>query len=137
VILSAGADSPRHQEAPHLQATTALEGAEELRAEATILEYTPERVLIRASTRAPGYLVLSDTYYPGWTAEVDGQTATIQRADLMLRAVYLEPGEHRVEFRFQPASLRLGIWVSGVALVAWLAGMASLWGRRRKTPPAN
>jgi len=80
--------------------------------------YQAEYVRLRAMTAAEGYLVLSDSYYPGWTARVDGRPVGIRRADIALRAVAVPPGEHVVEFSFAPLSWRLGLVVSGVA---WLA----------------
>jgi uncharacterized membrane protein YfhO len=80
--------------------------------------YEPERVEIRATLAQPGLLVLADTYYPGWTAEVDGQAAEIVPADLYLRGVALDAGDHTVVLRFRPASVRIGLTVS---LVAWMA----------------
>ncbi|MDH7485792.1 MAG: YfhO family protein [Anaerolineae bacterium] len=85
--------------------------------------YEPERVVVRAALAEPGYLVLSDTYYPGWQAWVDGQPAAILRANLLFRAVALEAGEHVVEFRYRPASLRWGVGISLAALAVLLAGL--------------
>jgi hypothetical protein len=65
----------------------------------------PGRVELMASSTAGGLLVLHDTYYPGWVAQVDGQTVPIRRADTLFRAVELPPGAHRVTFRFVPFSL--------------------------------
>ena len=85
--------------------------------------YEPEKVVVRAALAEPGYLVLSDTYYPGWEAWVDGQPAAILRADLLFRAVALEAGEHVVEFRYRPASLRWGAGISLAALAVLVAGL--------------
>jgi hypothetical protein len=100
-------------------------------ASAQIVRYAPEEVVIDAATDAPGYLLLTDTFYPGWRATVDGQPAEILRADGMFRAVQLEPGDHRVEFHYRPDSVRWGTWTSLGALLLWLGGLAwSLWRRR-------
>jgi len=85
--------------------------------------YEPERVVVRAILVEPGYLVLSDTHYPGWKAWVDGEPAVILRANLLFRAVALGAGEHVVEFRYQPASLRWGAAISLAALALLLAGL--------------
>jgi hypothetical protein len=77
-----------------------------------ITRYEPERVTIDVTTDEPAYLLLTDTYYPGWQALIDGRPAPILRADLMFRAVLLEAGRHTVEFRYEPASVRTGLWVS-------------------------
>ncbi|HVM62087.1 MAG TPA: YfhO family protein [Verrucomicrobiae bacterium] len=76
-----------------------------------------------------GAVLLSDTYYPGWHATVDGVPAPIYRADYVLRAVFVTPGEHEVEFRYEPLSFRLGAAMSGVTVivvaVAWL--VSKMW----------
>jgi hypothetical protein len=90
------------------------------RSQVDLLAYEPEEVRLRAQLDQPGYLVLTDTYYPGWVAEVDGQPAPISRADIYFRAVSLPAGDHQVTFRFEPTSVRLGL---GVGLGAWC-----LWG---------
>ncbi len=81
---------------------------------AVITGYTPENVSIKA-TVAPhsgGFLILSDTYYPGWHVFVDDKRSNILCADYILRAVYLTQGEHLVEFRYSPFSFRLGSAIS-------------------------
>ncbi|MCX7854433.1 MAG: YfhO family protein [Anaerolineae bacterium] len=88
-----------------------------------ITAYEPERVEIEVELTAPGYLVLTDADYPGWRAWVDGEEVPIVTADLLFRAIYLDPGRHRVEFRFQPRSLWLGGALSLGALVGITAGV--------------
>ncbi|MGD2144146.1 MAG: YfhO family protein [Anaerolineae bacterium] len=90
---------------------------------ATITEYQPERVVIEAKLDQPGYLLITDAWYPGWRASVDGETASLCRADLLFRAVALGRGEHRVVLAFRPAGQRLGVVVGGLGLAA-LAVMA-------------
>jgi hypothetical protein len=102
---------------------------------AEITSYEPERIEVQARLDAPGYLVLTDAYYPGWTVEVDGQPAPLLRADLYFRAVALDAGEHQVAFRFQPTTVRWGLTMS---LIAWLglvlgvAVVALYIGRKRR-----
>jgi len=89
-----------------------------------IRRYAPERIELDVSTRSSAYLVLTDSYYPGWRAWVDGQPAPILRADLLFRAVQVPAGEHHVRFAFQPSSLRWGALISlltGLAVLVWLA----------------
>ncbi len=88
-----------------------------------IVSYKPERVEITATLASSGWLVLSDTYYPGWQATVDGQPAEISQANVMFRAVALSAGEHTVLFEFKPRSLQIGAWVSGMTLVGLLIGL--------------
>ena len=88
---------------------------------------------MRLEASGPGYLVTTDVWAPGWQAEVDGRSAPLLRANGGLhRAVWLEPGEHRVRLFFAPASLTRGRWVSGIALGLVLA--VFLWGARGWRP---
>ncbi len=63
-------------------------------------------------------LFLSDTYYPGWKAFVDGAEQPIYRADFVLRAVSVPSGVHTVRFVYDPLSWKLGLALSGFGLVA-------------------
>jgi len=88
----------------------------------------PTRVVV--DTKGGGWLLLTDAFYPGWQAWVDGTPARIYQADYVLRAVPLGPGPHRVEFRYQPGSFRTGFWVSGLAWAATLLAAVGLAWRR-------
>ncbi len=86
---------------------------------ATIRDYRPNRVVVEVTLDRPGYLVLTDTWYPGWAAEDNGQPTAIVQANCVGRAVPLHAGRHRVVFRYRGAGLRIGMLISGMAL-AWL-----------------
>jgi uncharacterized membrane protein YfhO len=86
--------------------------------------------VLEASARAPGYLVLFDSFAPGSEAAVDGKPTKIRRADLCFRAVPLDPGRHLVEFRYRPATFRAGLGLSAIGVAA-LAVLA-LVGRRER-----
>ena len=83
--------------------------------------YAAERVEIEVETDAPGYLVLTDAWYPGWEVSIDSEPGVIQRADLLFRAVAVDAGSHRVVFSFHPLSLRIGAIASLVGLVGLAA----------------
>jgi len=83
-----------------------------------IATYEINRVVIEASLQYPGYLILSDTFYPGWVAYVDGAKKEIVRANYVLRAVALDEGEQRIEFVFRPASFLIGAAISVTTLSA-------------------
>jgi hypothetical protein len=86
-----------------------------------IREYQPEFVRLAAKTDRPGYLVLLDSWYPGWKASVDGQTVPIYRGNFLFRAIPIDPGEHSVVFEFYPLSLIIGVMVSILCLVGSVA----------------
>jgi len=99
--------------------------AEPWREFACVTYYTPERVEIDVVAEAPGYLVLTDAWYPGWEATVDGEPAPVHRADLLFRAVFLDAGHHSVVFAFRPVSLLAGAAISLVGLVGLAGAMLS------------
>jgi membrane protein YfhO len=94
--------------------------------DATIIPAPGARGALEIAVRAcqPGYLVVTDAYYPGWRAEVDGREAKLVRADYALRAVALSAGNHQVVLRYQPMSFAIGV---GLSAVAWLAFAAVFW----------
>lgn len=78
-----------------------------------ITSYTPNRIVIEASVLGkPKFLVLTDTYYPGWKVSVDGKKEKLLAADYIFRAVYLEPGEHIITFIFSPFSFKFGVFLT-------------------------
>jgi hypothetical protein len=88
-------------------------------ATATISAYTPLAVTVATAADKTTLLVLTDTYYPGWTAVVDGKNSPIYRADYAFRAVPVPAGNHSVEFRYRPQSFSSGLAIaSGAALLA-------------------
>ncbi len=72
---------------------------------ARIVRYHAGEVHIEAEAAAAGYLLLTDAYYPGWQASVNGAPVPIVRADVMFRAVQIEAGLNTVVFRYHPAWL--------------------------------
>jgi uncharacterized membrane protein YfhO len=72
-------------------------------------------------------VVLSDNFYPGWIATVDGQPARIWEAYTAIRGVEVEAGSHRIEMHYRPLTVRLGalmllLSVMGLAGLAWWEG---------------
>jgi hypothetical protein len=86
-------------------------------APARVVLYEPTKVVIEADSRGPGYVVLTDTFFPGWRATVNGRPAPIVRANFLFRAVAVDAGHHVVAFEYVPASFTLGATVSATTLV--------------------
>jgi hypothetical protein len=108
-----------------------------------ISSYEPLRVAVEVDLNQPGFLVLSDLYYPGWEAKVDGLPAPIYQANACVRAIPLDEGRHVVAFRFRPKPLIYGALISTLSafglVVAWRLSRRARdeAGRARAiTPPA-
>ncbi len=95
--------------------------------EARIAEYGHNRVVIEARMACRGMVILTDTWFPGWRAAVDGRPVQIHEAYAAVRGVVLEGGRHRVEFRYLPGSA-----LAGGALTALACAAAAACARRRQ-----
>jgi len=92
---------------------------------ARLAEDLPEKVVAEVTSTLPGFLVLTDLWYPGWTAEADGKPVEIRRADGYFRAVPLAEGTHRVVFRYRPLSVFIGGGISAAAILMMLLAAAA------------
>jgi O-antigen/teichoic acid export membrane protein len=102
-----------------------------------ITRYTPNEVQLAVRADRPGWLLLADAYFPGWRAYAAPSQSkignpkseielTIHRANGIFRAVYLQPGQWQVRFRYSPRSFQLGLYGSFLSL-AILTFMAGYW----------
>lgn len=98
---------------------------------AGITAYSENAMTVDVTTPKNGYLVLSEVFYPGWRATIDGQSERVYRADWNLRAVPVPAGRHTVELRFSPDSFRTGSWISALSLSASLGALVMIRLRRR------
>lgn len=98
----------------HLSSSVGIQGT---LSEVEINKYCPNKIILHAKLDSPGVLVLSDTYYPGWTAFVDDKYATIYRANAIMRAIFLKEGEHKIVFRYSPKSFKWGVAVSAISFI--------------------
>jgi uncharacterized membrane protein YfhO len=94
-----------------------------------IMSYQPDEVKIEAHMPRPGFLLLLDTYFPGWTATVNGENVPVYRADYDFRAVSLPAGKETVCFSYRPRSLRIGIGLSAASLL--VLGAILFWPQKK------
>ena len=93
------------------------------------VSYRPNHVTVKTAQQGRGFLVLMDSYFPGWTVKVDGEERPILRANHFYRAVQLEPGEHILEFDFFPEGFKAGLIISSVVAVLLVVLCFWRWSR--------
>ncbi len=123
--------TPPQEQLASLEASPATDGSS-----VEITSYSDNRVELVARMENHGLLVLSDTYYPGWKAYVDGKETTVYPTDVALRSVFVPAGEHQVKFVFSPGSFKAGVLISGLSLLvlgtyAITGTVRSLWMRAK------
>ncbi|MGH7150814.1 MAG: hypothetical protein ACREIU_08955, partial [Planctomycetota bacterium] len=106
------------------------------------LEDEPNRVRLQVEAGRPALLVLADTFFPGWTARLDGTRVGIVPVAGAVRGVRVPAGSHEVEFRYAPLSFSAGLLLSSLAAALLgalrLSGRAALKGSRPRagwSPP--
>jgi hypothetical protein len=83
----------------------------------TFVEDGPDRIVMTVKGVVEGgHVTIADSAYPGWRAFVDGKPTPMPKTEPPLRAVHVGGGEHIVEFRYEPATYRVGLFVSLLAL---------------------
>jgi len=95
-----------------------------------VVARSPNSLELDVQTTGPGALVVSEIWYPGWRAWVDGRPAPVMRADFLLRAVPIdEAGAHRVRLAYAPMWFYAGAAVSALTFLAY--GVAAAFGGKR------
>ena len=91
-------------------------------AEVKVTAYEPNRIALTTRNPQPGFLVLSEMYYRGWEAWVDGQRMPVERVNYTLRGLSVPAGDHHIEFVFRAHSFRKGAAWSAFGIVLLIAG---------------
>ena len=89
------------------------------------------QVMMESAEERDGYVVLSDTHYPGWRVYVDGEPRPLLRADYLFRAVAVPAGTHKVSFEYAPLSVTVGLAISAIAVLIWV-GLFVYYRRARR-----
>lgn len=99
--------------------------------ECRIVSYAPNRIVIEAECLNPGFLVLSENYYPAWQARVNGKPAKIYRGNYLFRVIFLPKGSHRIEFIYRSIYFILGSMITMISFPCII--LATLFEHRCKT----
>jgi hypothetical protein len=103
----------------------------EARGSSRVVEEGPTLSVLDVDAPDGGYVVLLESYDPGWRATVDGEPAEVLPANVLFRAVRVGPGRHRVRLEYRPPAQAAGLAVSGLALA-----VAAALARRGRARPA-
>jgi hypothetical protein len=88
------------------------------------VSYAPKDLVFNAKAVSPSVLLLNDHFDPNWRVWVDGKPENLLRCNFLMRGVFLQPGAHQVEFKFQPPVGML--YVSVAAVVVGLVALGML-----------
>lgn len=98
----------------------------------TVTRYESDNVVVEARVSAPALLVTGDKYFKGWRSFVDGTEVENVPVNHVLRGVYLMPGSHRVEFRFDPLPFKIGKYLTLGSFVVFVGMLLREWFLRRR-----
>jgi uncharacterized membrane protein YfhO len=110
-------------------------GGEELQWAASVRSYGNNAITLDVETRHDGLLILSEIFYPGWKATVDGRETRIYRTDYNLRGLFVDRGRHEVSLTFSPSSFTNGGLITVTALLACGVAFGLPLIRRGRTLP--
>lgn len=95
------------------------------------IAYQEERIILEADAPANALLVLGEKYYKGWEALVDGKSVDIFPVNHILRGVYLTPGKHIIEFRFDPLPFKVGKYLTLASFALFGLLLVREWREKR------
>lgn len=87
----------------------------------TVTAYEPQKITLSVDAVQDSFLVLSDTYFPGWSSTIDGVDTHVYRVNYAFRGVVVPQGKHSVIFEYAPESWRFGVWISVISFGLWIA----------------
>ncbi len=94
-----------------------------------IVSYAPDRIKLQVDSGTPGVLVLTDTYFPGWSATVNGKLTPVLPTDVAFRGVVMDSNPAVVEFEYHPKTAVFG-WVLAATTIPLF--LALMWIQRSK-----
>jgi len=99
--------------------------------EAIIDRYSPNEVIVKTESKHPGFLILSEVWYPSWKVYVDGELSQVLKTDYTLMSVYVGSGNHTVQFVYDDQLLKTGIAISSATAI-FLATIISIYAIQRR-----
>ncbi len=100
-----------------------------------IVEYKPERIVMKVESLDKPWLFLSDAFYPGWKARVDGKEVKIIKANYAFRVIPIKPGKHQVEWVYEPTGFKQGLAVSLLTFLGLMVYFIRSWRLSKRVQP--
>lgn len=91
------------------------------------VKYAPTRWTVETEARTPCVLLVNDRHHPEWKVRVDGEEEPLLRVNYVMRGVYLTPGKHTVEFRFDPPTRTLWLTLAMLGMAVGLVVVGVRW----------
>lgn len=102
-----------------------------------VLTDAPRELSLEVSSSRKALLIISDLYYPGWSASIDGKAVSYYPANMIQRAIVVPPGKHIVRMQYTPQIYVMGFWISGIAHLIVLAVGFLAWWKDRQASSAS
>jgi uncharacterized membrane protein YfhO len=112
------------------ESLTNYQPSDSIQGKVDMIGYTTNKAEFKVECQQDAILVFSDSYYPGWVAEVDGSETKIYQANTTQRAVIVTQGKHVVKFEFKPYTVVVGFWASMVSVVIFIGLFAFTFFRK-------
>jgi hypothetical protein len=135
--IEAPAFDPRSEVVLELAPGNAPPEVGDSRGSVEILAHEPERVELLVESDGPGLVVLTDSFFPGWSARAGGQELPIHRANFLFRAVPVPGGRSRIVFEYRPTSVRLGIALGAATAAGLIAAAVRMRSVETRRPAAT
>ncbi len=95
---------------------------------------SPNRIVLSSISRTDGWILIRDTWYPGWKVKIDGISTQLYRAEYLFKAVPVSAGNHRIELEYAPDLYYFGLTIS---VIAWLIFCVTWIVVQRRNPRGN
>lgn len=101
-----------------VETTQPLSATQDSSSSVKVTTYNAAEISLKTNRNQPGFLVLSEIYYPaGWHATLDGKEIPIYKTDYLLRGMQVPAGEHTLTLRFEPTSYTIGVTLAWISLI--------------------
>jgi len=95
-----------------------------------VITNTDRDLVFKIKTDQPGFFIISDTYYPGWKAYIDGKESKIYPANISQRSVFVDKGDHIIKFIYDPLSIKIGFAISTICYLLIIALLVNQFFKR-------